>query len=152
GRIRSASGTFLRSGPPRSWANNPGCLAPSFTVRDIDIAEKTQFALPMTERQTAGSDIPGVEIKRLASHPDARGFFGEVIRATDPCFAAGSENFAQWSHSKMARNTIKAWHFHHRQTDWWYCAIGVLQTVLIDLREESPAKGKKLELFMGDHE
>lgn len=102
----------------------------------------------MAEKQT---NIVGVEVKNLVSHPDDRGFFREVIRVTDPFFETG-DNFAQWSHSKMAENTVKAWHFHHQQTDWWYCPIGVIHTVLIDNREESPTFKEKMELYMGEAE
>jgi len=104
----------------------------------------------MTEGQTDTQSIVGVEIKRLVSHPDDRGFFRELIRESDPVFHGGRQNFGQWSHSKMGRDTVKAWHFHHRQTDWWYCAIGVLHTVLIDLREESKTHRMKMDIFMGD--
>jgi dTDP-4-dehydrorhamnose 3,5-epimerase len=95
--------------------------------------------------------ILGVEIKELKSFPDERGFFREVLRVSDPCFEK-AENFAQWSHSKMGKNTVKAWHFHHLQTDWWYCGIGLLHTVLFDLREESPTFRKKFEILMGEKE
>lgn len=91
--------------------------------------------------------IHGVELKVLKTFPDDRGFFREIIRKTDSFFAEG---FAQWSHSKMAKNTVKAWHFHHRQTDWWYVGLGVIHTVLFDLREESPTYQKKLEFRLGD--
>ena len=65
--------------------------------------------------------IFGVEIKELKSHPDGRGFFREVIRSTDPIFQNptpdqsnfGQSNFGQWSHSKMQKNVVKAWHYHH---------------------------------------
>ena len=50
----------------------------------------------------------------------------------------------------MGRNTIKAWHYHHRQTDWWYCGLGVLHTVLFDLREESPTFRTKMEFIIGE--
>jgi len=91
--------------------------------------------------------IIGVEIKSLVSHPDDRGFFREIIRNNDPFFNNG---FAQWSHSKMAKNTVKAWHFHHRQTDWWYLPIGLIDTVLIDNREESPTFGNKIVIPLGE--
>lgn len=97
--------------------------------------------------------IPGVEFKELCTFPDDRGFFREVIRVTDPFFAEGiatQHPFAQWSHSKMAKNTVKAWHFHHRQTDWWYVGIGIARTVLIDYREESPTYKQLLEFNLGD--
>jgi len=99
-----------------------------------------------------GQLIAGVEFKQLKTWPDDRGFFREIVRTTDSFFNTGSQNppFAQWSHSKMAHNTVKAWHFHHLQLDWWYCGIGVIQTVLYDLREESPTYRKKIEVKMGD--
>ena len=93
--------------------------------------------------------IAGVEFKALQTFPDERGFFREVVRKTDSFFADG---FAQWSHSKMAQNTVKAWHFHHRQTDWWYCPIGLIQTVLFDNRQESPTYRRKMEFLLGDAE
>lgn len=104
--------------------------------------------------------IFGVELKKLTTYPDQRGFFREVIRANDPVFAPpastnggtpapGPEQFAQWSHSRMARDTVKAWHFHHLQTDWWYVAIGVIRVALVDWREESPTFGRKIEFMLG---
>lgn len=97
--------------------------------------------------------IPGVEFKQLKSFPDDRGFFRELIRVTDPFFHTGGQRdaaFAQWSHSKMGRHTVKAWHFHHKQVDWWYVPMGVAHVALIDNREESPTFSEKLEFLMGD--
>lgn len=93
-------------------------------------------------------DIAGVIIKDLRSHPDDRGFFREIIRNTDPLFEGG--NFGQWSHSKMTHGVVKAWHFHHQQTDWWYVPIGQIQTVLFDNREQSSTYKKKLIFEMGE--
>jgi dTDP-4-dehydrorhamnose 3,5-epimerase len=92
--------------------------------------------------------IEDVTIKRLVSHPDQRGFFREVIRHTDNFF--DENGFGQWSHSKMHRNVVKAWHYHHIQTDWWYVPIGAVETVLFDYREESPTYRTKLIIPMGD--
>jgi dTDP-4-dehydrorhamnose 3,5-epimerase len=92
--------------------------------------------------------IQGVEIKQLRSHRDDRGFFREVLRSTDPIFTAGA--FGQWSHSLMTRNVVKAWHFHHRQTDWWYLPVGLIETVLVDFREESPTYKEQMIIPMGD--
>ncbi|MBL7663378.1 dTDP-4-dehydrorhamnose 3,5-epimerase family protein [bacterium] len=92
--------------------------------------------------------IEGVEIKTLKSHPDDRGFFREIIRHSDPFFPQNS--FGQWSHSAMGKNTVKAWHFHHKQTDWWYCGVGVLEAVLFDNREESPTYKNINVFYIGD--
>ena len=104
----------------------------------------------MTEHLAPPADdsIAGVKIKLLKSHGDQRGFFREIIRATDPLFHEGI--FGQWSHSKMQCNVVKAWHYHHIQTDWWYLPIGQVQTVLFDNRPESPTFKKKLVFKMGE--
>jgi dTDP-4-dehydrorhamnose 3,5-epimerase len=92
------------------------------------------------------AQIEGVIIKELATHPDERGFFRELIRATDPFFGEG---FAQLSHSLMHPGVAKAWHIHKTQIDWWYVPLGVLKVALFDMRPESPTKGVLQELFMG---
>lgn len=92
--------------------------------------------------------IVGVELKPLTTHGDQRGFFREVVRHTDSLFAGGQ--FAQWSHSKMQRNVVKAWHYHHVQYDWWYVPLGVVETVLYDNRTESPTYQTKLVFKMGE--
>jgi dTDP-4-dehydrorhamnose 3,5-epimerase-like enzyme len=38
--------------------------------------------------------IHGVEIKQLVTHTDERGFFREIIRASDPIFPRGSASGA----------------------------------------------------------
>jgi dTDP-4-dehydrorhamnose 3,5-epimerase len=91
--------------------------------------------------------IHGVEIKRLVTNTDARGYFREVIRVTDEIFADG---FGQWSHSLMYHGVAKAWHVHQRQTDWWYVASGTIKVALYDMRSESPTSGLMQELFMGE--
>ena len=106
------------------------------------------------ELESQENKIADVRFKQLITHSDSRGFFRELIRFNDPVFehALGQNSFAQWSHSKMAKHTVKAWHYHHVQYDWWYLGIGVAQIVLFDLREESPTFKKKLEFKLGDPE
>lgn len=96
----------------------------------------------------SNTTITGVEIKNLKSHGDDRGFFREIIRVSDEFFGSGS--FAQWSHSKMRKNVVKAWHYHHVQTDWWYVPIGCVETVLFDNRQESPTFRSKMVFKMGE--
>lgn len=91
--------------------------------------------------------ISGVEIKELKTFGDNRGFFRELIRHNDTIFAEG---FGQWSHSHMIKNTVKAWHYHHIQTDWWYLSSGLVQVVLFDLRPESTTFEHKMVLYLGD--
>jgi dTDP-4-dehydrorhamnose 3,5-epimerase len=91
--------------------------------------------------------IEGVVIKDLMTHSDDRGFFREIIRVTDAIFVEG---FGQWSHSLMFNGVIKAWHFHHVQTDWWYVMSGVLRVGLHDLRAQYPTRGESMDFLMGD--
>ena len=74
--------------------------------------------------------IHGVEIKELVTHADERGFFREVIRASDAIFPEG---FGQWSHTMSYPGTAKAWHVHQKQIDWWYVAVGTIKAALYDL-------------------
>lgn len=113
------------------------------------VAEKISEEGKM-DQVASGTLIAGVIVKELNTHPDPRGFFREVVRVTDSFFEGGS--FGQWSHSKMARNVVKAWHYHHVQTDWWYCPIGKIETVLFDNRPESPTYKQKMVIEMGDSE
>jgi dTDP-4-dehydrorhamnose 3,5-epimerase len=91
--------------------------------------------------------IEGVEVKKLVTQPDERGFFREIIRKTDEFF--GESSFAQLSHSLMHPGSGKGWHYHPDQIDWWY-VVGSLKVVLYDLREGSPTHRQLNEMLMGD--
>ena len=93
--------------------------------------------------------IEGVEIKDLVTHVDGRGFFREIVRVTDDLFSAG---FGQWSHSLMYQGVIKAWHWHSKQTDWWYVVSGVLRVGLCDMRKDSPTYKETMDFLMGDNQ
>lgn len=91
--------------------------------------------------------IGGVCFKELVTNTDSRGFFRELIRATDGFF---SEGFGQWSHSLMHEGVIKAWHLHNIQTDWWYVPRGVIRVGLCDLRPDSKDYKKTMDFLMGE--
>ena len=90
--------------------------------------------------------IHGVVVKELVRHPDERGYFEEMIRASDEFFAEG---FGQASHSFMVSGVVKAWHIHKTQIDWWYVVRGVVKTALFDLRKDSPTHRELVELVLG---
>lgn len=98
--------------------------------------------------------IEGVELKSLTTHPDERGFFREVLRIGD------IEQFGQWSHSMMVTGTIKAWHIHQKQTDYWYVPVGIVKAVVCDRRhgramaalEEITRVYKIEEFLLGDNQ
>ncbi len=94
--------------------------------------------------------IDGVQLIKLTTHTDERGFFREVLRVDDEGFA-----FGQWSHSSMYSGTIKAWHIHQKQVDWWYVPIGVIKAVLWDMRPYYPfirTNGEPIEFTLGDNQ
>ncbi|MFC1764323.1 dTDP-4-dehydrorhamnose 3,5-epimerase family protein [Planctomycetota bacterium] len=93
--------------------------------------------------------INDVEIKQLITHTDERGFFREIVRSTEELFSAG---FGQWSHSLMYQNVIKAWHWHQKQTDWWYVVSGVIRVGLCDMRKSSSTKMQTMDFLMGDNQ
>ena len=91
--------------------------------------------------------IEGVTLKDIVTHADERGFFREIIRATDPFF---SDGFGQFSHSLVYPGVVKAWHGHLNQTQWTYVACGLLRVVIHDPRPTSPTHGATDEWLMGD--
>lgn len=91
--------------------------------------------------------ITGVVLKDLVTHTDERGFFREILRASDDLFAAG---FGQLSHSLVYAGVVKAWHAHRKQTQWNYVASGLIGVALHDTREESPTYRETMEFLAGD--
>jgi len=91
--------------------------------------------------------IKGVILKKLVRYSDERGFFEELIRATDPFF---KEGFGQWSRSFKKEGVIVAWHYHPTQVDWWYVVRGTIKAVLYDLRENSRTKKEINEFILGE--
>lgn len=98
--------------------------------------------------------IPGVEVEPLVQWPDDRGNFAELFRfgsaglARD--FVASDTVRLQVSITRSYPGTIKAIHYHFEQTDLWVPVEGMLQVLLCDLRETSPACGRINTLFIGD--
>ena len=91
--------------------------------------------------------IDGVEIKKLVTHGDDRGFFRELIRNTDKFFSPG---FGQLSHSLVHKDVVKAWHGHVRQYQWTYVVSGRLSVVIYDARENSRTRRQKMHLDLGE--
>ncbi|OFW05354.1 MAG: dTDP-4-dehydrorhamnose 3,5-epimerase [Acidobacteria bacterium RIFCSPLOWO2_12_FULL_59_11] len=94
--------------------------------------------------------IAGVQIEPLQLHPDDRGFFEEIFR-----WGQGlAKDFApagrlQVSAALSYPGTIKAIHYHLRQTDLWAPVLGQLQVMLYDLRTDSPTFGRLNTLYVG---
>jgi dTDP-4-dehydrorhamnose 3,5-epimerase len=93
--------------------------------------------------------IQGVGLKSFPLWPDDRGYFLEVARMGQGLPAEFSSSSTQVSAALSYPGTIKAFHYHRRQTDFWVPAMGMLQVALVDLRSESKTFGRKNTLFVG---
>lgn len=110
----------------------------------------------MSEFQTDGEKrvIPGVELIPLVTHVDERGYFREILKSSQ------LPKFGQWSMSYMHSGTIKAWHWHSLQTDYWFVPSGTIKAVLADLRNFPPQwhydlsddKPESYEYILGDNQ
>ncbi|MNT42231.1 dTDP-4-dehydrorhamnose 3,5-epimerase [compost metagenome] len=52
----------------------------------------------------------------------------------------------------MFDGVIKAWHFHHLQTDYFYAINGVIRVGLCDLRKDSPTYKSTMDFLLGDYQ
>jgi dTDP-4-dehydrorhamnose 3,5-epimerase len=93
--------------------------------------------------------IAGVEIAPLAVHPDDRGYFLEVQRVGQGLARAFPPESSQVSAALSYAGSIKAFHFHLRQTDCWTPAKGLFQVALADLRVGSPTFGRRNTMYVG---
>ena len=102
----------------------------------------------LIQKPTSADLIAGVTIHPIAVHPDDRGYFLEVARLkTGPVadFPAESQVSAALSYP----GTIKAFHFHRKQTDYWVPVQGMFQVALVDLRPGSATFGLRNTLYVG---
>ena len=94
--------------------------------------------------------IAGVSVERYDLWPDDRGYFLEVVRMKQGLVAqAFVAESTQVSSAVSYPGTIKAFHFHRRQTDLWVPMAGMFQVALVDLREGSPTFGRKNTMYLG---
>ncbi len=120
--------------------------------RDIDIS------LPSCEKgigkviQSPTSEhlLEGVRIQPFAVWPDDRGYFLEVARIGAGPVAGFPAASTQVSAALSYPGTVKAFHFHRKQTDFWVVAAGMLQVALVDLRPESRTFGVRNTLYVGE--
>ena len=94
--------------------------------------------------------IDGVRIAPYTLWPDDRGYFLEVIRLGKGPAAGFPPETTQVSAALSLPGTIKAFHFHQQQTDFWVPAMGMFQVTLVDLRKESPTFGRKNTIYCGE--
>lgn len=94
--------------------------------------------------------IDGVVAEAFPIWPDDRGYFMEVARLSKGLAAGLNPAEAQVSAALSYPGTIKAFHYHLDQTDYWTIASGLLQVALVDLREGSKSFGRRNTIYIGN--
>jgi dTDP-4-dehydrorhamnose 3,5-epimerase len=93
-----------------------------------------------------GSDfIDGVKVIPLRRIPDERGTVYHMLRSTDPHFV----RFGEIYFSTVYKDAIKGWHKHKDMTLNYACIFGRVKIVLYDERNNSPTKGRLMEIYLG---
>lgn len=93
--------------------------------------------------------IEGVQIAAFPVWPDDRGYFLEVARFREGLVGDFPAESTQVSAALSYPGTIKAFHIHQKQTDYWVPAAGMFQVVLADRREDSPTYGRVNTIYCG---
>lgn len=95
--------------------------------------------------------IAGVRVQPYPVWPDDRGYFLEVARLGQGFTEHFPRESTQVSSALSYPGTIKAFHFHRRQTDCWVPVQGMLQVALVDLRPGSATFGARNTFYVGVH-
>jgi dTDP-4-dehydrorhamnose 3,5-epimerase len=89
--------------------------------------------------------IAGVKVVPLRRIPDERGTIFHMLRRTDPHFV----EFGEIYFTSIYRDVVKGWHRHRLMTLNYACIWGRIKLVLYDERDDSPTRGRLMELFPG---
>ena len=91
--------------------------------------------------------IEGVIKKEVKVNVDERGRLAEILRSDEKIFS----KFGQVYFTTAYPGVVKAWHFHKRQTDYFFTVKGMTKLVLYDSREKSATYKEVNEFIIGDH-
>lgn len=97
----------------------------------------------------SGKLIDGVAIEANRIFPDDRGWFLEAGRLGRGLLSEFPGASTQISAALSYPGTIKAFHYHRRQTDYWTPVAGMFQVALVDLRPGSRTFGVRNTLYVG---
>jgi dTDP-4-dehydrorhamnose 3,5-epimerase len=93
--------------------------------------------------------IAGVRVQPFSLWPDDRGYFLEIMRMGSGPAGDFPASSTQVSAAVSYAGTIKAFHVHKKQTDYWAPVSGMLQVALVDLRANSPTFGVRNTFYLG---
>jgi dTDP-4-dehydrorhamnose 3,5-epimerase len=96
--------------------------------------------------------IDGIQVIPLTARYDDRGYLIEIVRrAGDPEPHGVVHQFGQvYLVGDVARGTIRAFHKHAELWDWFFISHGSAKFVLVDDRDDSPTKGEKMTVVVGE--
>lgn len=124
----------------------------------VGVSQQLEIGAPRCEKgigsviqsPTADDLIEGVRVQPFPVWPDDRGYFLEVARTGKGLVSEFPVDSTQVSAALSYPGTIKAFHYHRRQTDVWVAAAGMLQVALVDLRPGSPTFGFRNTMYIGE--
>jgi dTDP-4-dehydrorhamnose 3,5-epimerase len=92
--------------------------------------------------------IDGVKIIDIKKHSDNRGFLCEMFKKNKDIksFEVVQSNF-----TVAYPGVIKAFHWHKKQKDLWYCVFGNIEVVLYDRRPKSKTKWDTQTITIGEN-
>ena len=93
--------------------------------------------------------ISDVIVRPFSLWPDDRGYFIEIVRIGEGLPHDFHPKSTQISAALSYPGTIKAFHYHLHQTDFWVPAKGMLQVALVDLRADSSTFGVRNTFYVG---
>jgi dTDP-4-dehydrorhamnose 3,5-epimerase len=131
--------------------------AAKMTGRPLVTAGDLELAIPecahgigsLIGKPDSADLIEGVRVAPFAVYPDDRGYFLEVQRIGHGLAAEFPPATTQVSAALSYPGTIKAFHYHTRQTDCWAPAKGLFQVALVDLRLHSRTFGQRNTMYVG---
>lgn len=130
-------------------SNTPGAGSAASPAAHIEIPSCTPGIGDVILSPESPKLIDGIRVAPYALWPDDRGYFLEVYRVGQGLAAHFNPATTQVSAALSYPGTIKAFHFHLRQTDFWVVSQGMFQVALVDLRPESRTFGVKNTMYVG---
>ena len=93
--------------------------------------------------------IEGVRVNAFSLWPDDRGYFAEIIRIGEGMAGHFPAASTQVSAALSYPGTIKAFHYHLEQSDFWVPVNGMFQVAMVDLRPGSRTFGLRNTMYVG---
>jgi len=91
--------------------------------------------------------IQDVQVIPLVQHTDERGHLTELLRASDQHFVKFGQVYVV---STGKAGTVRAFHKHAVQWEWFYISHGHARFVLVDDRPDSTTYGEQLSVVIGE--